>query len=190
MKIPIPRPHRSPPDSCSEHFQSQNNFQSILASGYLCQNFIENGCSLWLCASWKINWFLDYCILQSFWTVQWKLSVRYTLKTRSDISFHSLNYEWLKRCPDKTSRDKMSVDKTSVGTKCPWGQNVCGDKTSVGTKHPSDKTSVGTKGLSDKTFGGQNVRGDKTSVGTKHPWTIRPSGSYLPGPLLGNFFYW
>jgi hypothetical protein len=75
----------------------------------------------------------------------------------------------------------MSVDKTSVGTKRPWGQNVCSDKTSVEQNVRGDKTSVG-----------QNVRrtkrpSDKMSVGTKRPWTIRLSGSYLPGPCEAIF---
>jgi hypothetical protein len=113
---------------------------------------------------------------------------------------HAKHYKW---CPDKTSGDKTSgdktsgdktsVDKTSVGTKRPWGQNIRSNKTSVGQNVRGDKRSVRqnvrqTKRPSDKTSVRQNVREDKMSVGTKRPWTKRPPGSYLSGPLLGNFF--
>jgi hypothetical protein len=76
----------------------------------------------------------------------------------------------------------MSMDKMSVGTKHPWGQNVRRDKTSVGQNVLGDKMSVGQNDRRTKRPWGQNVRGDKTSVGTKRPWIKRPSGSYLPGP--------
>ncbi len=62
-------------------------------------------------------------------------------------------------------------DKTSVGTKRPWGQNIRSDKTSIGQNVRGDKTS-----------GGQNIHGDKTSVGTK-----RPSRTYLQGPCEAIF---
>jgi hypothetical protein len=75
----------------------------------------------------------------------------------------------------------MSVDKTFVGTKHPWGQNIRSNKTSVG------HMSLRTKRPADKMSGGQNVCGDKTSVGTKRPWTKRPSGSSLPGPCEAIF---
>jgi hypothetical protein len=79
------------------------------------------------------------------------------------------------------SGDKTSVDKTSVGTKRPWGQNVRSDKTSVGQNVRGDKRSVGQNNRWTK------CPADKMSVRTKRPWTKRPSGSYLPG-LAGQYF--
>jgi hypothetical protein len=111
-------------------------------------------------------------------------SILTNLHLKYSNSYILVYYKW---CPYKTSGDK-----TSVGTKRPWGQNVRGDKTSVGQNIRGDKRSVGQKVRRTERPWGQNVCGDKTSVGTKRPWTKRPwtkrlSGSYLPGPCEAIF---
>jgi hypothetical protein len=95
-------------------------------------------------------------------------------------------------------RRNVRRDKTSMGTKRPWGQNVRTDKTSVGQNVRTDKTFGQTKRPTDKTFGQTKRLSDKTSVGTKRPPNKMSVGTKLCGKtsvwviftwaLLGNIF--
>jgi hypothetical protein len=57
------------------------------------------------------------------------------------------------------------VDKTSMGTKRPWGQNVRSDKMSVRQNVRGDKRSVGQNVRRTKRPWGQSVRGQNVRLG-------------------------